>query len=416
MPSSDQPEPRDQSIPVHRGALLDAIVEQSGSDAEKVAFRRLARLLALIYHYEFFGEIERLREAYRDLDPDRAPRSIAPAERERAYLAFRDSLIAILHEANFTEISHAEIAQAHSERAELPVEVRASLDEFREVRFFRRGSRRETLATTQWWGLRARTFEAEVYDEVVVFVATRPDLPAAEPRLRRHTSRRRLRAGSVLLKSFRNIASADLNALFPDIRVVMSLRDRLILTIPAIAGGIPIVLNLASTVTVLFLVAGFYLGFVGAVRDDEMKTALAALSGLVALGGFIVRQWASYQRRMLLYQKQLSDNVYFRNINNNSGLFDTLIGEAEEQECKEALLACAFLRTAREPLTEAALERRIEGWLAEQFGLERNFEIADALSKLDRLGLLRRDGPALSTLPLPDILSRLERTWIGLLG
>ena len=64
----------------------------------------------------------------------------------------------------------------------------------------------------------------------------------------------------MLIKYFRNIASADLNALFPNVRVVMSTFDKLLLAVPALAGGIPILLNLWSTVTVLFLVVGFYLG------------------------------------------------------------------------------------------------------------------------------------------------------------
>ena len=50
----------------------------------------------------------------------------------------------------------------------------------------------------------------------------------------------KLRPGSVLIKYFRNIASIDLNALFPNVRVVLSLRDKLLLSGPALAGGVPI--------------------------------------------------------------------------------------------------------------------------------------------------------------------------------
>ena len=64
----------------------------------------------------------------------------------------------------------------------------------------------------------------------------------------------------MLLKYFRNIASGDLNALFPNARVVMSKTDKLFLGIPALAGGIPILLNLYATITVLFCVLGFYFG------------------------------------------------------------------------------------------------------------------------------------------------------------
>ena len=69
-----------------------------------------------------------------------------------------------------------------------------------------------------------------------------------------------------------------------------------------------------------------------------------------------------FQRQTLIYQRILSDNVYFRNVNNNAGIFDYIIGEAEEQECKEAFLAYYFLLAHGAP-TEDALDRRIEEWL-----------------------------------------------------
>jgi NADH:ubiquinone oxidoreductase subunit 6 (subunit J) len=120
----------------------------------------------------------------------------------------------------------------------------------------------------------------------------------------------------------------------------MSGFDKVLLGVPALAGGVPILLNLWSTITVLFLVVGFYLGISAAVEESQLKTALAAVSGLVALGGFIMTQWVKYQRQSLKHQKELADNVYYRNVNNNAGIFDYIIGAAEEQECKEA-----FLRT-----------------------------------------------------------------------
>ena len=60
----------------------------------------------------------------------------------------------------------------------------------------------------------------------------------------------------------------------------MSNVDKLFLGVPAIAGGIPILINIYTTITVLFLVLGFYIGVSATVEDKDMKTALAALSGL----------------------------------------------------------------------------------------------------------------------------------------
>ena len=167
----------------------------------------------------------------------------------------------------------------------------------------------------------------------------------------------------------------------------MGLRDQLMLGVPALIGGIPILLKLASTLTVLFVVAGFYLGVAGSVKEADTAGALAAISGIVALGGFVVRQWVKFQRQSLIYQKILSENVYYRNINNNAGIFDYIIGEAEEQESKEAFLAYYFLMAPGGEATEDNLDRRIEAWLQERFGVDVDFECDDALKKLDRMGL-----------------------------
>src|SRR5262249_58029589 len=98
------------------------------------------------------------------------------------------------------------------------------------------------------------------YDDVVLFVAMKPEAEIRSKRDRRRLSRRGIRPGSVLIKYFRNIPSADLNALYPDVQIVMSMLDKLMLGVPALAGGIPILLNLWSTLTVLSLVICFYLG------------------------------------------------------------------------------------------------------------------------------------------------------------
>jgi hypothetical protein len=285
------------------------------------------------------------------------------------------------------------------------------MEEFREVRFFRRGHRFETVTVKRWFGLRKQQVETEIFDDVILFVAIKTLAEFASKRQRERLLRRNIRPGSVIIKYFRNIAKADLNALYPNARVVMTTFDKLFLTVPAVAGAIPILLNLSSTIAVLFLVIGFYLGMSAKIEDSHMATAFAALSGLVALGGFIARQWFKYKTRALEHQMEVTDKVYFRNINNNAGIFDTIIGAAEDQECKEAFLAYYFLITSPAPPTQEQLDERIERWLLETFGVDIDFEVDDALGKLDRLGLLKRDGERLSV-PQPDqTLERLDYIW-----
>ena len=399
---------RDHFIPARKIDVLNAVIADGalGSEPEREQFRQLCKLLGAIYHYQYFDQLERLRNDYFYFSPDTDGHArFDSATVERAYGDLIEALTKVLHGANFIEVQHEEIERAHREHGIVRVNIRAPLEDYREVRFFRRGHHNETVEVAKWFGFGKRSVEFGVYDDIVLLV-TMKTADTGKKRGRKP----KVRPGAVLLKYFRDIASADLNALFPDVKVVMGFRDRLMLGVPALIGGVPILLKLASTLTVLFLVASFYLGLSNAVRDEEMAGALAAVSGLVALGGFMVTQWVRFQRQSLLHQKILSDNVYYRNVNNNAGIFDYIIGEAEEQECKEAFLAYYFLLKDGAP-TEDALDQRIEVRLKKTFGADVDFECDDALAKLERLSLLKRDGDKLSVPPLGEALIQLDHIW-----
>jgi Protein of unknown function (DUF3754) len=412
--TADRP---DQFIPIRKSDILAALLAQGvfASDAERERFRQLCQMLASIYHYEYFGILERLRGDYYYFSPDIAPHAAMDrALMERTYADLVQSLDTVLKGANFVELAHEEIGEAHRRRTVLRVAVRAPLHDFREVRFYWRGRHTEQFEVAEWFGLRKRKIEAEVFNDVVLMVAMKSHAEIASRRELKTLERRKIYPGSVLLKYFRNIAKSDLNALFPNARVVMSSLDKLVLGVPAIASGIPILLKLYATITVLFLVLGFYLGVIGSVEDKDMTTALAALSGLVALGAFVLTQWVKYQRQSLKYQIELTDNVYYRNINNNAGIFDYVIGAAEDQETKEAFLAYHFLHAAPAPLTAAELEAAVEAWLGKNFGMELDFEVDDPLAKLERLGLLKREGERLFVSPLAGALAQLRDVWNNL--
>src|SRR5580704_10207384 len=411
------PEPRDRFIPLRKSDLIEGLVAEGLlNDTQQARFRQLARVLGAILHYQYFEELDRLREVYFYFDPEIDPHAGGPAgDHEAAYRTLIDEFVRVVTEANFIEITHDEITRAFAERTRIRVRIKAPVGDFRDVRMFRRGHHSETIEIPVWFGFRRRPLEVVVYDDVVLMVATRPDGTTPADARRAVASARRggqkIRGGAVLFKYFRHIARADLKALFPNVRVVMSIADHLTLGVPAIVGGIPILLKLASTVAVLFVVAGFYLGLSGSIHDNDMDRALAALSGLFALGAFLLRQWGNFHRQSLIHQKQLTDNIYYRNVNNNSGMFTYIVGEAEDQDWKEALLAYYCLLTAQAPLTREALDARAEALLMHEFGVSTDFEIDEALARLKRLDLLTETDSRFSVPALDDALVRLEQEW-----
>jgi hypothetical protein len=108
---------------------------------------------------------------------------------------------------------------------------------------------------------------------------------------------------------------------------------------------------------------------------------------------------------------ELTENIYFRNVNNNAGIFDYLIATAEDQETKEAALAYHFIRKAEVAPTATEVAGRVEAWLTKNFAVNVDFKIADALDTLDRFGLVRREGDRLFVLPLEAAITQLQQVW-----
>ena len=166
---------------MRKGDILEALIAHGGfaADAEREKFRRLCAMVAWIYHYEYFAALERLRSDYYYFNPEIAPHAaLDHASLERAYADLVATLNTVLKDANFMGAPHGEIGAAHSGRTVLRVES-APLDDFREVRFYRRGRHVEPFEVAEWFGLRRRKIEAEVYDDVVMIAAMKPQAETA---------------------------------------------------------------------------------------------------------------------------------------------------------------------------------------------------------------------------------------------
>src|SRR6476620_9666608 len=164
---------RDHFIPARKIDVLNAVIAHGAlsSEPEREKFRQFCRLLGAIYHYEYFDQLERLRNDYFYFSPDLDHHArYDSATVQRAYGDLIDALTNVLHGANFIEVPHEEIERAHREHGIVRVNIKAPLEDYREVRFFRRGHHTETVDIPKWLGLGKRNVAFGVHDDVVMLV------------------------------------------------------------------------------------------------------------------------------------------------------------------------------------------------------------------------------------------------------
>lgn len=394
----------DAYIPCAKADLAKALVAKGGADEKQ--FLEIARVLAAVLHYETMDELERLKSLYRPLDPSE------PGDGSADPAPFFKELEHILEVGNFKEFPTTDMLSAANLGNQHDLQVKTSEAGVKRIRFFARGARAAKLGIRRFWGLHKKEIDSEILDDVLIVIELARDVRKPEAKALAKI-RRGVRPGAVLLKHFGDVPRTDLVTLHPGAAPAMKRRDQLILGVPAVAGGIPLLTQIGPALIVIFTVLAAVFGFEGAhLTDDALKRALAALSGLVALGAFLMRQRLKFDRQKLFYQKQLADTVYFHTVANNGGVIDGLVNAAEEQDVKEALLAYHTLLT-QGVMTKEALDKAVEQFLREGFGMEIDFEIGDAMAKLERLKLVAKSGETYAAVTTDEALARLDDAWDG---
>jgi len=406
-------------IPISRRELVAALVEELEATSEGPPlgerFTELAKLLAAHYHVEFHGRLEELKAAYDPINPDHDETVLsqspsAPSARgaplsseQRVALGRRvqRTLAEILERGNYRRLTAADLDYALKERSLFPIDVAIDFQVFDDYVVYARGEAMREGEVRKWLGLRKTTIDVLTYDRVCLFLRFKP-LEELTDKQRKDLNGE---PGTTILKLFRSIPKADLEMLFPNTKLKMRLLDKLVIGVPAVVGGVPVLVKLAPALLALAILFGLERG------EVNLASIVAGLGGLVGLGLFLFRQWDKFKSRKIFFMKIVSENLYFRNTDNNDGVLMRLIDEAEEEECKEALLAYLFL--LHEPgLTAEQLDGHIEDWLLDRFDLEIDFEVDDALAKLVRLELVReRDDECYEVVSLDEALTILRRRW-----
>ncbi|MEB3340679.1 TMEM143 family protein [Okeania sp.] len=311
-----------------------------------------------------------------------------------------ESFREILQQGNYYPIYQESLERAFQEMSLIELKTDIDFDDFEEMVCYCRGDIYQTYSFKRFF--RKIQKKIDIFERVILLIK-------CKDKENNNTSDNSLKESNLLpskiyISLYRNIPKSDIEFLFPNVKVSMTLKDRLILIVPAIATAIPITLKILPQLLLIIGVIVF-LSF-GPNYVEQLKLRanpedvknmtgllLASLSLLVTLGGFCFKQYSQYQTKHIKFQKQVTETLFCKNIANNSGVFKTLIDDAEEEECKEIILVYYHLLTTNTPLNPKQLDEKIEVWMEENFDTKIDFDINGPLNNLTKIqGKIVRDG------------------------
>ena len=381
-------------IPLRKSELIRRLVQDTrlhNGDTEQ--FQQWCRLLSATIHYHYHDWLEELKDLYAPVNPDSITQTAgeqAPPEPSQVTAMF-DRFTALLVRANYRRLSRDEINQAIGVASEWGVRLHVDFSVFERLEVYVRGDWLDHRMRRSWRrGYQQEVVDLPIYQRLVVIFKLHNGQPI--PDGGKHPS--------IRMKLFKNIPKADLDMLLPGTRFNMSLFDRGRILLPTITGIAIAVMKIIKG-AIIFALAGVYgilalLGFVG---------------GTIGYG---VKSFLGYLRTKEKYQLNLTRSLYYQNLDNNAGVICRILDEAEEQELLEAILAYALLLWEAGPTgwTDEELDGRAEEYLSDILKRDVDFEVSDALEKLERFGCAVQNGKQrwVAT-PVAAALVHLDHAW-----
>ena len=417
---------RECYIPLRRGDLVRLCAEQRPGDGR--GFTEFCDILLAYLHHDYLEVLEDLKDAYAPFNPDRdtlepshGPNGKGPTMAERAALLCR-RFDEVLLSANYIRVSHEEMVEALEQISMIPLHTQVAFSDYEEYAFYYRGFAKRKVEVRKWW-LRNEV-EVDSFQRVAVLLRFKNEqyfLDAAKGKKKELN----FVPGKAYLFLYKDVPKQDLELLFPNVKVWMTWKDRLLFIGPLMAGLGPMIIKILPSVGLLIGALALFAIGPETAREfdfDEKKhlavwpILVAALSSSMLLVGFAVKQFLNYKHKKLQFQKRVTDTLFFKNLVSNRGVLMTVVDSAEQELGKEMILAYFHLLTAG-PQTKDELDKRVEEWLREHCDRDIDFDVSKALDRLSRIApfsngaLVReRDGKWVAA-PLEEAKRTIDESW-----
>ncbi len=303
---------------------------------------------------------------------------------------------ALMERADFKQLKREEI-EAAMNRTPTDWGLRQDLDlnrVFERLEVYVRGDVVRRMSRRSWRTLgRLEHCDVPTYQRVAVSLKLRP-------------SRRidpNLDVNQIYFKVFKELPQADVDMQLPGGRPRMTRMDRALIFYPLLVG-----LGL--------LVYHFFTQILGKDLSKFQVSTLVSVASVSLAAGFCLAAYRSihaYYTKRQAYVLQLVRSLYFKAVGSNVAALTRLFDEAEEQECRETYLAyfCLWRYAPPQGWTALQLDDYVELYLEGAACLKVDFEIGDALAKLEHMHIVKKSGDFYHAVPLDKALEMLDWTW-----
>jgi hypothetical protein len=379
-------EGREHFLPLSSRELIELLcADRTLPEAEREDFRRFGELVLASAHFEFNRRLGELKAAYAPFDPDADSPPLIPLSSEQRQHRLNDLVCDfgwLMERANFKHLSREEIEPALATSSDWGIRMDVDFSAFEHIAIFARGACLQKRTRRRLRKLyRQEETEVPIYRRLVIILKLRqhPRLPA------------NVDTENVYLKIFKDIPQLDVMMLLPGARVRFTNLDRGWIGLP--------------------LMSGAAMAFWNVVQDlwHNIETWGVAAGGI----GYGYKCYYGYRQTKQRYHLTLTQSLYFQNLDSNAGVLTRLFDEAEEQECRVALLAyyCLWRYAPEAGWTAADLENSMDLYLDRYADLAVRCDGSVALEALQKQRVVEKTGDRWRALPLARALDALHAAW-----
>jgi hypothetical protein len=382
-------------LPLSRKLLDSILLSEFGmADPRRMEWARFLSALGRVQRAQMFLNWDLLRELYQPFDPDNTyltEEDVSESEDKVGRLEiFIRQFEEALRAANFERIEFDVVQHAVKSHNDLRLNYEPNFEVFDEIRVYGRGRCLVSRPKRTWrrgWRIEMKSHLA--WHRLVVMVKFRDGVKFGPL----------TRSDKIYLRIFKEVPFRELEMHLPEqaTRIRMPLFDKVSVASPLLISLPTLVTKIISVSALSFLTSPALLG--------------SLLTVPVASGW---RSFTGFRNAKLKHTHRMITNLFYLTLGNNRMCITRLCEMGWEQENAEAAIAYKIIHDANargESIDAIMLDRRAEQFVHDVREVKIDFQSHDALGKLDRLGLLKRDGSSLNVPSIDEATEVLRKHW-----